>query len=130
MENKQQQLLEFITAVTNQHNKNYIDFQKVDKQQVKAIKEVTDIDVSGYVHCLDNSGILHALKHANISTSDLLLIPFIIDNYDFISKGKEEDTIVYKKIINDEYYFVEEIRTGRKKLALKTLYKRKKRIKK
>jgi hypothetical protein len=60
----------------------------------------------------------------------LLLIPFIIENYDFIGKGKEDNTIVYKKIINQEYYYVEEIRTGRKKLALKTLYKHKKRSKK
>ena len=126
-ENKIQEILDFINVVTNQTNKNFIDFLKIDTEQAQTIKEITGVEVKGYVHSLDNSGVLHALKHKNISVADLLLIPFIIENYDFIGKGKEDNTIVYKKIINQEYYYVEEIRTGRKKLALKTLYKHKKR---
>ena len=129
-ENKIQEILDFINVVTNQTNKNSIDFLKIDTEQAQTIKEITGVEVKGYVHSLDNSGVLHALKHKNISVADLLLIPFIIENYDFIGKGKEDNTIVYKKIINQEYYYVEEIRTGRKKLALKTLYKHKKRSKK
>ncbi|WP_297972410.1 hypothetical protein [uncultured Capnocytophaga sp.] len=129
-ENKIQEILDFINVVTNQTNKNFIDFLKIDTEQAQTIKEITGVEVKGYVHSLDNSGVLHALKHKNISVADLLLIPFIIENYDFIGKGKEDNTIVYKKIINQEYYYVEEIRTGRKKLALKTLYKHKKRSKK
>lgn len=129
-ENKTQEILDFINIVTNKTNKNYIDFLKIDIKEAETIKELTGVDVKGYVHSLDNSGVLHALKHKNISVADLLLIPFIIENYDFIGKGKENNTIVYKKVINQEYYYVEEIRTGRKKLALKTLYKHKKRSKK
>ena len=129
-ENKIQEILDFINVVTNQTNKNFIDFLKIDTEQAQTIKEITGVEVKGYVHSLDNSGVLHALKHKNISVADLLLIPFIIENYDFIGKGKEDNTIVYKKIINQEYYYVEEIRTGRKKLDLKTLYKHKKRSKK
>ena len=129
-ENKIQEILDFINVVTNQTNKNFIDFLKIDTEQAQTIKEITGVEVKGYVHSLDNSGVLHALKHKNISVADLLLIPFIIENYDFIGKGKEDNTIVYKKIINQEYYYVEEIRPGRKKLALKTLYKHKKRSKK
>ncbi|MFK8377721.1 PBECR3 domain-containing polyvalent protein [Capnocytophaga canimorsus] len=125
---KQQEILDLINVVTNKHNNNFVDFKKIGKVEAKTIAELTGLNVEGYVHTLDNSGVLHALKHKNINASDILLIPFIIDNYDFIGKGKEENTIVYKKVINQEYYYVEEIRKGRKKLALKTLYKRKKRV--
>jgi len=108
-------------------NKTFLDFAKLHKSEINELKAITGNDYTGYVHCIDGAGIIHALKHANINASDILLIPFIIENYDFIGLGKIENTIVYKKLIGNEYFYVEEIRTGRKKFAIKTLYKRKKR---
>jgi len=47
--------------------------------------------------------------------------------YDSVERGAEKPgdppTIVYKKRIEDWYYFVEEVRSGRKKLAAKTIRK-------
>lgn len=39
--------------------------------------------------------------------------------------GNKPFTIVYEKEFVDTVVYIEEIRTGRKKLALKTMYKRK-----
>jgi len=110
-------------------NKIFIDYAKVKTNLIKELKTLTGLDFNGYVHSLDAAGINHALKHANIKHSDILLIPFIVENYDLIGIGKEPNTIVYKKLIGEEYFCIEEIRTGRKKFTIKTFYKRKKRQK-
>lgn len=68
-----------------------------------------------------------------ISIQDFLLIPIIQKEFDYrwVSKTKQGLlAITYVKKVVDTYYYVEEIRTGRKKLALKELRKRDKFIKK
>jgi hypothetical protein len=42
---------------------------------------------------------------------------------DEIAIGKYPDTIVYREVLDKEYYYVECTRTGRKRLAMKTFYK-------
>lgn len=126
--NIQSNLLQFIELATNSRNagnKLFIDLAALTIDEVSQLMKLTGKDLTGYVHSLDGSGIIHALKHPNIKASDILLIPFIVQNYDFIGQGKTDGTIVYKKLIGDEYFYVEEIRTGRKKMVIKTLYKRK-----
>lgn len=105
-------------------NKRFVDFTTEDQKEIVAIEKLFKMDFNGYVHCIDRSGIIHSLKHKNILSSDILLIPYIIENYDSISLGNEENTIVYKKQIGEVYFLVEGVRTGRKKLALKTFYKK------
>lgn len=127
----QKEILQFIESINDKSTNNkFIDIGALSKVDTEILGEILSIDLKGYKHGLDVSGVLHALKHKNITTADLLLIPFIIKNYDVLGKGKKENTIVYKKKINDTYYYVEEVRKGRKKLMLKTLYKQKKRPKK
>lgn len=121
-------ILDFIESSKNNNDGNeiFIDIGKLSSKEINNIKKLTGVDFSGYSHSIDQSGIKHVLKkHPNINASDILLIPFIIKNYDFIGLGTKENTIVYKKIISDEMFYVEEIRTVRKKFVLKTLYKRK-----
>ncbi len=122
----QNKLLEIIDLAikSREGNKLFIDFAKLNINEIKELNELTGIDFTGFVHTIDSAGIIHALKHENIKSSDILLIPFIIANYDIIGIGKVENTIVYKKLIGDVYFYVEEVRKGRKKLAIKTLYKR------
>lgn len=105
-------------------NNKFVDFS-ITTNEVKELKKITGLDYSDYVHSLDISGIIHALKHNNIKSSDFLLIPFIVKNYDLIGEGVKENTIVYKKLLGKEYFYIEEVRKGRKKLTIKTFYKRK-----
>lgn len=125
----EKKILKLIETHTINKNKNnqYVDFA-LSASEIEDFKKIFQKDFSGYSHCIDKSGIIHVLKrHKNINCSDFLLIPFIIKNYDIIGLGKEPNTIVYKKLIGDEFFYIEEIRQGRKKLAIKTFYKRKNR---
>ena len=96
------------------------------------------IDLKGYKHVIETSGIQHSEnrhgKQSNdrepLSIEDYLLVPFIIRNRDKVSistsKSKRHDMhlLVYEKQIGLNYYYVEEIRTGKRSLAFQTLYKR------
>ena len=97
-----------------------------------------DIDLAGYKHVIETTGIQHSVnRHGGrsndrepLSLEDYLLIPFIIRNRDKVSvsttmtKRHEAIVLVYEKQIGLEFYYVEEIRTGKKSLAFHTMYKR------
>ncbi len=97
-----------------------------------------DIDLTGYKHVIETTGIQHSVnRHGGrsndrepLSLEDYLLIPFIIRNRDKVSvsttmtKRHEANVLVYEKQIGLEFYYVEEIRTGKKSLAFHTMYKR------
>lgn len=104
-------------------NKLYLDFAEVEISEANNLKKLTGLNFSGYKHSLDRSGIIHALKHQNIEVSDILLIPCIIQSPDNLKVGNKPNIIIYEKLIGDKYFYVEEIRKGRKKLSIKTLYK-------
>jgi len=98
-----------------------------------------NIDLKGYKHVIETSGIQHSEKrHGNksedrtpLSLEDYLLIPFIIRNRDevTISPSKtgtnKQNVLLYKKKIGLQYVYVEEIRDGKNKsLAFKSFRKR------
>ena len=98
-----------------------------------------NIDLKGYKHIIETSGIQHSEKrHGNksedrkpLSLQDYLLIPFIIRNRDevTISPSKtgtnNQNVLLYKKKIGLQYVYVEEIRDGKhKSLAFKSFRKR------
>lgn len=73
---------------------------------------------------IDISAIRHAKKrHPNLEDADFCLIPLIVSSNDKIMKGDNDFSIVYVKSFEDTYYYVEYVRTGRKRLAMKTFYK-------
>ena len=94
------------------------------------------IDLNGFKHVIETSGIQHSEnRHGKqskdrepLSLEDYLLVPFIIRNRDKVSistsksKRHEMGIVVYEKLIGSNYYYVEEIRTGKKSLAFQTLY--------
>lgn len=99
-----------------------------------------NIDVS-WKHTLDNNAVRHIINsHGTsmeelrgqvcISTSDLLIIPEIINSYDTLTiemNRRGQDIIIYSKILPvEEVFYVEEVRIGRRELAASTMYKRKK----
>ena len=59
------------------------------------------------------------------TANDFCLIPMIIAGADEIVQGKYSDTVVYRRSLEKEYYYVECTRMGRKRLAMKTFYKTK-----
>ena len=92
-----------------------------------------NIDVSGTRHALINHGKTGKLEKRGmqepISNEDFKLIPKIIYNYDSIQFGetdsKNTPLIKYAKTFsNSVIYYVEEIRTGKKTLTIKTMYKK------
>lgn len=119
-----------------------------DKTEVE-IGEVTDVlaenallhgyDIRGYKHTLDNYFVQHVMKqHGNqktetargniaITEDDIRRIPDILSAPDFIVYGSATKTgnkaITFIKAEAGSTVFVEEIRTGRKKLAGQTIYK-------
>lgn len=103
-------------------------------QATQVIKDNTGIDVSGYNHEVDNFALQHSLEnHKNdplpITKNDFALIPDIIkspDAVEYVGKTKQmQDAIRYQKRFNGTTFYVEEVRTGRKTLNLKTMYKTK-----
>ena len=83
-------------------------------------------DVTGFQRMIDISAVKHSRKkHPNITEADFCLIPLVISMADEIIQGKYPDTVVYRKTLEKEYYYVECTRMGRKRLAMKTFYKTK-----
>jgi hypothetical protein len=112
----------------------------IDDEQAETIEEKTEFNIKGYQRVIDVYGIKHALRqHGNkqteekrgqiaITKDDFLLIPQILMSENVIWAGKNrigKDCLLYEAVIDDVFYYVEEIRSGRKELALNTLYKRK-----
>jgi hypothetical protein len=118
----------------------WVDYATVTSDQAKRIHESTGIWVDGsFVHMLDGSGLQHALRqHGNktesqehqlpLTGADFEMLPEIIANPDQIVKGKDSPRnnlkrIVYIKRINGHTLAVEEVRTGKRKLAFTTMRK-------
>ncbi len=95
-----------------------------------------------YVHSISDTQIGHAvdnhsseseeakLNQIPISKDDLLLIPFVIKDYDKVEVSPNKNkrgltTIILTKQIDDcVIYYLEEVRVRRKSLAMVTLYKK------
>ncbi len=109
----------------------------IDEELLK-LAAAQGIDLKGFKHVIETSGIQHSeSRHGKqskdrepISLEDYLLVPFIIRNRDKVSfstsksKSHEMNIVVYEKLIGSNYYYVEEIRTGKRSLAFQTMYKR------
>jgi hypothetical protein len=134
--NKLSELLS--VAKTVKSSNKWVDCGKITSSQAKKILESTGIDVSGYSRVIELTNVRHILNNHGtrskdpypVDSEELLLVPFILANPDKIIKSKSNsksnslEIITSIKAIGDKYLYVEEVRTGRKKLALKTFYKK------
>jgi hypothetical protein len=98
-----------------------------------------DIDLSGYTHEIDLYGVRHAIaEHGDaegeakrgqiaITDEDIKGIPLIIKNYDTVKHiGKTPkglNVFEYRKKIDGTVVYVEEARTGKRTLTIKTMWK-------
>ena len=113
--------------------------ENIDEELLK-LAESHGINLRGFKHVIETSGIQHAEKRHGkqskdrtpLSLEDYLLVPFIIKNRDKVEvsvqteRSHRNTILVYTKQIGDTYYYVEEIRKLNKSLAFKSLRKRKK----
>lgn len=149
MSNPVKQLFHYFTGSL----KELIDLSFVVKDRLvkKEICPVTEqliadlarygVDVSQqYKHVIDNNAIRHAYTQHGclseemrgqiaITEKDIEQIPDILNSYEelFTHKNRRgQDVIVYSKSFTDGLsIYVEEVRVGRKELAMDTIYKRK-----
>lgn len=109
---------------TEWKNDSWVILGKPSPKEAMVLNALLGCDVSGFQRMIDISAIKHSRKkHPNMTETDFCLIPMIIATADEITLGKYPDTIVYRKVLDKEYYYVECTRTGRKRLAMKTFYK-------
>ena len=113
----------------------------VSQDNIDAVIQKTGIDLSGYERVIDNYAINHILKkHGNetveakrgqeaITREDISRIPEIVESPDDVKAvGKNNQgrlVIRYQKRFDNEIYYVEEVRDGKKKVVPDTMYRRK-----
>ena len=117
-------------------NKAFTDIGEVTSEVAEKTKKATGIDVSGFVHAVDESAIRHIFeKHGNeksealrgqvaVTNEDIESIADVLMSPDNIEQGKKNNTIELSKRIGNEVFVVQEIRVGRKKLAIVTMWKK------
>lgn len=133
------ELLVKVALKTN--DERWENLEKVSKLEEAIISDNFKIELTNYVHFISTNEIRHTFKRHGeasndrnpVTAADFLLIPVIHSTFDRIvlggiTKKTKNQCVIYEKRIGDIYYCVEEIRTGRKKLAFSTLYKRKSRL--
>lgn len=116
------------------------DYAPVSPLAATRIKEATGLDVSGYQHTLDEASVNHILnEHGDarreaaqgqiaIKADDFEKLPWVVETGSVKSGGLTKqglETIEYSKEVDGELIVIEEVRTGRKKLVPKTMYKKK-----
>ena len=112
--------------ITEWENNRWVIMGEPTPKEIKKLNELLNCDVTGFQRMIDISAIKHSRKkHPNMTETDFCLIPMIIATAEEIIQGKYPDTVVYRKVLDKEYYYVKCTRTGRKRLAMKTFYKTK-----
>ena len=111
---------------TEWENNRWVILGEPTPKEIRQLNTLLDCDVTGFQRMIDISAVKHSRKkHPNMTEADFCLIPMIISLADEIVRGKYPDTVIYRKTLEKEYYYVECTRMGRKRLAMKTFYKTK-----
>ncbi|MBO4657820.1 MAG: hypothetical protein J5639_08630 [Bacteroidales bacterium] len=108
--------------------------------ELSVVHEDSFIIGDNYLHVVDNYAIRHIInKHSNekellrgqetVQLNDLLRIPDILRTYNTVKleQRNNKTMVIYEKVYDDHIcHLVEEVREGRKELAVVTFYKTKK----
>jgi len=115
-----------------------IRYANVGSDEALHLHSTTGLDLEFYHHRIDKGAIAHIKNNHGpgkeddpalepVTDDDFLKILDIIAKPDRIERGKDQATglpsIIYTKQLESTYKMVEEVRGGRKELALKTLMK-------
>lgn len=109
-------------------------------ENAQQVREATGLDLTGYTRMIDGSGVRHALRaHGDptaeqsrgqepITDDDLAWIPEVVTKPDRIQAGPNTrgglKSVVYEKRVNGQILYVEELREGKRRAVLKTMWKR------
>ena len=111
---------------TDWENNRWVILGEPTPKEIKQLNTLLGCDVTGFQRMIDISAVKHSRKkHPNMTEADFCLIPMIISLADEMVQGKYPDTVIYRKTLEKEYYYVECTCMGRKRLAMKTFYKTK-----
>ncbi|MGQ7945170.1 PBECR3 domain-containing polyvalent protein [Flavobacterium sp. WC2509] len=139
MKEQIKRLVEFAKNSKNATNSK-LQINIIDEIEAEFLELKTGFKLLGYKRIIDKFSINHTLKnHGNIKTEalrgqiaitdeDFELIPKIIISKNIIHTSKNNmgnDLILYEAIIENTFYYVEEVRKGKKELCMTTMYKRK-----
>lgn len=112
----------------------------IENDEAIALFLKTGFRLEGYTRTIDTSAIRHTLKNHSgrrevlrgqlpVQESDFVLIPLIVKQGSVVPDGLDKignSILVYSAIIGDLFfYYIEEVRTGKRELALKSIRKRK-----
>ena len=127
-------------ALTDKSNENaFCVLRKVTKKEAETIKNATGLSVDEYYHTIERYDIQHILKHHGndgkerlrgqiaVKPEDFVKALEIISDENLVYQGYTKagkPAFLYEKRIGNKFFYIEEVRTGRKKLNLTTLYKR------
>jgi riboflavin synthase len=135
----QQEIILFVADARQQksiNKKMVIDI--VSYKEIELLKKI-GLDVTGFKRIMDYSAVRHILKgHGDpqkenergqiaISESDFIFIPYITKHFSNIRFSKNRiglTVILYEYKGENIIYYLEEVRTGKKELALSTMYKK------
>ncbi|HHE8949886.1 TPA: phage minor head protein [Haemophilus influenzae] len=133
----------FESSIGGGGNKSFSNFGGVNSELITLAKESIGLDITDWQHSIDESSIRHILKqHGNekaenkrgqraVTKKDILLLPLVVSAFDSIeytgTSDSGNETFLIKKEIDDEIFSVQEVRKRHKKIAVKTMWiKRKK----
>jgi hypothetical protein len=128
-------------SVANKDKYQKITINELEKSEVENIKNHINIDLTGYKRVIDSHAINHVIKnHGNVKR-EILRGQIAVNEGDFekISEiiaepntieyaGKNDigrDLIKFTQSKDEKLIYVEEVRSGKKEVALQTLYKQK-----
>ncbi len=145
-----QELLDYIySQLERPRPKEKFEISSANKNQIKDLKNLLGIDITGFKNVLDYNAIIHIKKRHGINgkadksmcdQKDLARIGYILENYDSISKlikngkdvfsqqqnkdGTRANIVIYKKRING-YYITSQavVDSKNKRLSIETAYR-------
>lgn len=132
-------LLRKIRAWASRKNKKHewLNYQPVSHEEAERLKELTGLSLAGYWHRIDSDAARHALLHKKdplpVTKQDLAALPWYIHNAQSVELTKRRKSgslpiLKYSYTATDGVTtIIEEIRTGWRRLAFVTMYKRKRR---
>ncbi len=115
----------------------YCEYLHVDPADAKRIGIIIGVGISGYSHAVDVSTVRHILKRHgpqgtadhSVTSADFARLPDVVGNPDLITpggtKGSGPPRVEYRKRDGGNWLVVEEVRTGRGRLSLVTMFKEK-----
>ena len=137
---------EFVAAATSPEGKKiassmWVELGDISDAAAERILNDTGIDVTGYAHALDGSGLHHILNRHGVdgkalktyknqlavAESDLKRLPEVVETPDIVEVGRTQPngnaTLIFKKRVNGHYLVVEDVRGSLGKLIPITMWK-------